>query len=280
MLRFVLTLSLALLLTVAGALTVQAGPKVYLGVRVASGEQVSLDRIDHSAWSAILRQYVDDHGMVNYRGIVSSKAAVSALDSYLKTLSTAGPQIPSTRGGKLAFWINAYNAVTVRGIVREYPTSSIRNHTAKIFGYNIWKDLQLYVGGRPYSLDQIEHEILRKMDEPRIHFAIVCASVGCPRLLNEAYLPEQLEQQLDNNARDFFARSRNFRYDQPNQRFYLSSLLSWFGRDFGSNRQRQLRRIARWLPTEAARQAALRQAVSVTFLDYDWSLNDQHPSAN
>jgi hypothetical protein len=106
--------------------------------------------------------------------------------------------------------INAYNAVTVRGILREYPTSSIQNHAAKWLGYNIRKDLLLLVGGQPYSLDQIEHEILRKLDEPRIHFAIVCASRSWPRLGNRAYTAADLENQLDFNTQAFFADPGNF----------------------------------------------------------------------
>ncbi len=269
------TVAIAFLVAVASSQPAHAGAKVYVGSQVASGRQVSMDRIDHSAWDAILRKYVDSNGMVAYRALNGTSADVRALDAYLQTLSTASPRIRASRDGQLAFWINAYNAVTIRGILREYPTTSIRNHTAKLWGYNIWKDLQLYVGGQPYSLDQIEHDILRNIDEPWIHFAIVCASIGCPRLLNEAYVPSRIQQQLETNARDFFARSQNFRYDQRNRRFYFSSILSWFGEDFGSNQAAQLRKIAQWLPTEAARQAGMQNAVSVSFLDYNWNLNEQ-----
>ncbi len=174
----------------------------------------------------------------------------------------------------MAFWINAYNAVTVRGILREYPTTSIRNHTAKIFGYNIWKDLLLVVGGRSYSLEDIEHKVLRHMRDPRIHFAIVCASKGCPRLRNEAYTAERLERQLDDNARHFFAQRQNFRYDPARRHFELSSILKWFGRDFGEDDRAVLRAIAPFLP-ESASQVASTGGVTVSYLTYDWSLNDQ-----
>lgn len=249
-----------------------AGNEVYVGSKTAGTK--SLDEVDHSAWNSLLQKYVNDNGMVNYRAWHGSRADTQQLDRYLSLLSTGNPS-RATRSGKLAFWINAYNAVTIRGILREYPTSSIRNHTARIFGYNIWKHLQLYVGGRPYSLEGIEHEILRKMNEPRIHFAIVCASVGCPRLLNEAYTAERVQQQLEDNAKDFFSRRRNFRYDASGQRFYLSEIFSWFGSDFGADQAGQLRRISDWLPTEATRQAAKRNAVSISYLDYNWNLNSQ-----
>lgn len=272
---FEIIVATLVLLVAASTSPVHAGTKVYVGSQVAVGRQVSMDQIDHSTWNVLLSKYDDDDGMVAYRDLHASPADMRALDSYLQTLSTASTTIRASRDAQLAFWINAYNAVTVRGILREYPTTSIRNHTAKLLGYNIWKDLQLYVGGRPYSLEQIEHEILRKMGEPRIHFAIVCASIGCPRLLNEAYVGDRIQEQLDRNSRDFFARSQNFRYDQRNRRFNLSSILNWFGEDFGSNQAEQLRAIAQWLPNETARQAAQQNTVSVSFLDYNWNLNEQ-----
>lgn len=116
------------------------------------------------------------------------------------------------------------------------------------------------------------------MAEPRIHFAIVCASIGCPRLLNEAYVTERLDEQLETNARDFFSRSQNFRYDERSQRFYLSSILDWFGEDFGQDQAERLRTIAKWLPSESARRAAQRNVIRVSFLDYNWSLNEQRQS--
>ncbi|QDS87460.1 hypothetical protein EC9_16380 [Rosistilla ulvae] len=265
----------AFLFIVASDPVASAGSPVYVGTRVAANQQVSIDQIDHSTWDTILRKYVDANGMVNYQGLKASAADRQALSRYLNRLSSANPNAPATPGSTLAFWINAYNAVTVQGILREYPTSSIRNHTAKLWGYNIWKDLQLYVGGKPYSLDQMEHEVLRKKGEPRIHFAIVCASIGCPRLLNEAYVAERIQDQLDANAKDFFSRSQNFRYDAPARKFQLSSILDWFGEDFGGDQATQLKKIAPWLPSPAAQQAARQNAVRVSYLDYNWNLNAQ-----
>ena len=252
----------------------EAGGKIYVG-NASPSKQVPIDRIDHSSWDRLLHKYVDADGMVNYRGLKSSASDLRTLNDYLASLSTASTSRPASREAKLAFWINAYNAVTIHGILREYPTSSIRNHTAKLVGYNIWHDLQLYVGGRPYSLDHIEHKILRPMGDPRIHFAIVCASIGCPRLLNEAWVTSRVATQLDTNAKDFFSRPQNFRFDESKKRFYMSSILSWFGKDFGNSRAEQLRTISQWLPTDAAQKSAQQNAVAVSFLDYDWKLNEQ-----
>lgn len=251
-----------------------AGSKVALGRVLPANQQVTYDQIDHAPWDKLLKKYVDAQGHVAYQAWQNSTSDSHALDTYLNSLSRANPQAQASREAKLAFWINAYNAVTVKGILREYPTTSIRNHTAKVFGYNIWKDLLLTVGGSTYSLEAMEHQILRKMGEPRIHFAIVCASHSCPRLLNEAYIAPRLEEQLVVNTRAFFANGENFRYDAQGRRFYLSAILSWFGGDFGPNQAAQLKAISPYLPSQAARTAANADSVTVSFLDYDWSLNE------
>ena len=251
----------------------EAGSAIYVGQQ--AGDRISINDVDHSSWDSLLRKYVDPDGYVNYKTWQASHSDRRKLTDYLNQLSQANPEKKSSQNARLAFWINAYNAVTIDGILREYPTSSIRNHTARLFGYNIWKDLQLYVGGRAYSLETIEHETLRKMGEPRIHFAIVCASIGCPRLLDQAYTADKVQEQLDINSKDFFSRSQNFHYNAREQRFYLSSILSWFATDFGSSQSAQLRTISKWLPDQEAQAAAQRGSASVTFLDYNWNLNDQ-----
>jgi hypothetical protein len=255
-----------------------AGSKVTLGLDVASSSLVSMDRLSHSAWHTLLQKYVDVRGNVNYTAWQRSASDVQALDNYLNMLSYASPKIRAGREAQFAFWINAYNAVTVKGILREYPTTSIRNHTAKVLGYNIWHDLLLTVGGQQYSLDQIEHKVLRPMGDPRVHFAIVCASHSCPRLLNEAYTAQRLEQQLVANTRNFFANRENFR--QGNGTFYLSAILKWFADDFGDSQAVQLRSIAPYLPDRASYEAAANGSGRVSYLDYDWSLNDQKTAQN
>ncbi|QDT00750.1 DUF547 domain-containing protein [Adhaeretor mobilis] len=271
---FTLTSGVVLLLGCL-APSASAGSKVHVGRKFPESQQVSMDQVDHRIWHQLLQKYVDSDGQVNYQAWKGSAQDTQSLDVYLNSLSQASRKARATRESQLAFWINAYNAVTVKGILREYPTDSIRNHTAKVFGYNIWHDLLLTVGDSTISLDDMEHKVLRTMKEPRIHFAIVCASYSCPRLLNEAYTAENLDAQLAKNTQAFFANPGNFRYDVAKPRFYLSSILSWFGEDFGSNQATQLKTISSYLPTEAAQNAAQKNAVSVSYLDYDWSLNDQ-----
>jgi hypothetical protein len=131
------------------------------------------------------------------------------------------------------------------------------------------------VGGKTYSLSQIEHEVLRSMGEPRIHFAIVCASRGCPRLLNRAYTADRLEQQLSENARDFLAKSSNFQYDVGAKTIKISSIMDWFATDFGKTSAEQLKYLSPYLPDQVARKLASSGAARVSYLEYDWSLNDQ-----
>ena len=121
---------------------------------------------------------------------------------------------------------------------------------------------------------RIEHKVLRKMNEPRIHFAIVCASIGCPRLLNEAYVPDKLEGQLVANSRDFFSRSQNLKFDQSKNQLQLSSIMKWFADDFGTDTTAQVHAIKPYLP-EGIKDNVSKRSFSVGYLDYDWNLNEQ-----
>ena len=243
------------------------------GRKVPANQRVSIDQIDHSTFDQLLGKYVNEDGEVNYAGLKASATDRQALQQYLNLLSTAEPKIQASRNAQLAFWINAYNAVTLEGILAVYPTSSIRNHTKKL-GYNMWKDLKLLVGDTQINLEDIEHKILRKMNEPRIHFAIVCASVGCPRLLNQAYTAQQLEQQLAVNASDFFSRSRNLKFDNSRNQLQLSAIMDWFGSDFGSDQNAQIRKIYPYFP-DSIKSAVQRGGYRVSYQDYDWNLNEQ-----
>lgn len=263
---------LPLLLTLAPR--VQAGPEVVVGRDVPSTQRISMSELDHQVWTELLAKYVDSRGMVDYTTWKASSSDQAKLDKYIDQLAGVRVSTANQRSVQLAFWINAYNAVTIKGILREYPTTSIRKHTARLWGYNIWKDLKLRVDGKKYSLEDIEHNILRKLGEPRIHFAIVCASIGCPRLLDEAYVPQEVDDQLTLNAKAFFGDRAKFRIDANAKRVYLSPILSWFGEDFGSSRSAQLRAIAPYVPNNATELVTSGKA-RVSFLDYDWGLNDQ-----
>ena len=252
----------------------ESHPTVLIGRAWPTAERVAIGDVPHQAWDELLRRYADADGFVDYTGWKQSPEDLQKLDEYLAALSQADEARDATAVQRLAFWVNAYNAVTVRGILREYPTTSIQNHVARVWGYNIWRDLKLSVGNHRYSLGEIEHSILRTMNEPRIHFAIVCASRGCPRLLNEAYAAERLEEQLSRNTLAFFADPTKCSADAAKNELHLSPILEWFAADFGASTPAVLQRIVNWLP-EAAQAVARSQGVRVNYLDYDWSLNDQ-----
>lgn len=251
-----------------------AASDVLVGRVVPAEQRVALQEIEHGVWDELLKRYVDKQGRVNYTAWKASARDSARLDTYLAHLSMARMSSTDAVEVKLAYWTNAYNAVTIKGILREYPTSSIRNHTAKLFGYNIWKNLKLQVDGRRVSLDAMEHEILRKLGEPRIHFAIVCASIGCPRLLDEAYVADRLDAQLTTNARVFFADSSKFRGEPDRQRVYLSPILNWFATDFGRSQVDQMKTISPWVPSEFKSLLTSGKA-RVSYLSYDWDLNDR-----
>jgi len=245
----------------------------YAGKQWPAAQLVSIDRVNHQPFDSLLKKYVDADGMVNYKAWHASTADRAILKNYLEMLSCADATVPATREAKLAFWINTYNALTIEGILRVYPTTSIRKHTAKFLGYNIWKKLHLQIGNQKVTLHQVEHEILRLMGEPRVHFAIVCASIGCPRLLNEAYVPNRLEEQLQINTFDFFSRSQNLKVDGQGN-LHLSKILEWFGSDFGASSQAQIQALQPYFPQPAQALVAGGQ-YSIKYQEYDWNLNAQ-----
>jgi len=246
----------------------------FAGNQWAAKDQVSIDQINHQPFHELLQKFVNTDGQVNYTAWQADAESRTKLTTYLANLSRANPNLNSGREAKLAYWINAYNALTVEGILRVYPTTSIRNHTPKVLGYNVWKNLWLYSGDGKINLEQIEHQVLRKMNEPRIHFAIVCASIGCPRLMNEAYVAEKLEKQLVTNTTDFFSRSQNLQIDGQRKKIRMSAIMNWFGSDFGASASDQIGAVLPYFPADA-KTAVARGGFSVDYLDYDWNLNSQ-----
>lgn len=267
--------ALALGLSAVCGLPAPAGTKVQVGRPCNQPNRSSPADVDHSAYDALLRKYVDDRGLVAYARWKASADDMRALDDYLARAGCVDLKKPADKPAELAYWINLYNALTLKGILREYPTKSIRDHTSRFGGYNIWKDLLIWVDGRRLSLNDIEHSILRKMGEPRIHLAVVCASRGCPPLWNRAYSAKGLDEQLRANGRRFLARPENLRADAGAREVCLSKLFEWYGTDFGAVAAEQLKALAPMLP--AGTEWVTQPGVRVCYLDYDWSLNDQQP---
>ena len=229
-------------------------------------------RIDHSIYGTLLERYVDQEGFVAYRQLKAQDEAKLWL--YLNALGEVDPAQLRDRAERLAYWINAYNALTIKGILDFYPTKSIRDHVSTI-GYNIWKDYKMLVNSTEYSLDDIEHDILRKMGDPRIHFAIVCASVGCPKLLSEPYTSDRLDEQLSRSTRDFFSDPEKFRIDRAAGSVHQSPIMDWYKDDFGKNKSERLAFIRPFLDDADDRAFLDSSGLKVKNLDYDWNLNDQ-----
>ncbi|MHA7128942.1 DUF547 domain-containing protein [Algoriphagus namhaensis] len=222
---------------------------------------------DHSPWNALLQKHVSDEGIVNYKGFIQDK---SKLEAYLKTLSQNAPDRATwSREEQLAYWINAYNAFTVKLIVDNYPTESIRDLGPKLkipLIKDVWHYKFFQIGGQESSLDEIEHGILRKeFEEPRIHFAINCASVSCPPLLNEAFVPSKLDSQLDRVARSFINDSSRNKISKD--KIEISSIFSWFKGDFTKNGS-LIDFLNKYSKTKISPDA------KISHLDYDWNLND------
>lgn len=272
-----LTSSLVLVATamiVALPTAASAGSKIEVGRRCAESDRPSLAEVNHAEFDALLQKYVDDHGMVSYATWKSNPDDLKALQAYLARMGCVNLHKAASREAKLAYFINVYNALTLQGILREYPTTSIRNHTAKFGGYNIWKDLVVWIDNRLYSLDDIEHNVLRKLGEPKIHLAIVCASKGCPQLANRAYSADHLDKQLTANGKRFFATPANFKADVRSKTVSISQLFEWYGTDFAPDSVDQLRVLQPMLPVDVSNWSGTR----VRYLNYDWSLNDRSPT--
>jgi hypothetical protein len=241
----------------------------------------------HQPWNELLRRHVVVIGAgkasrVSYAGFARDRAK---LRSYLDSVSQVTPQEYGrwSESQQLAFLINAYNAFTIEKILTRYPDlRSIRDFGT--FIGNPWKDRFFTLLGKKQSLDGIEHDLIRApgaFEDPRIHFAVNCASIGCPMLREEAYVASRLDRQLDEQALRFLSdRSRN-RFNPQTGRLEVSSIFDWYGRDF-SRGWKGYPSVEAFLaahadkladapePTELIRG----QKAGIVFLDYDWGLND------
>jgi hypothetical protein len=241
----------------------------------------------HAAWTALLKKHVVllDGGkasQLRYAGMASDRAALKAYTDSLSAVSAAAfAALPKPQ--QMAFLINAYNAFTVELILTRYPKlASIRDLGTLL--QNPWKPKFIKLLGTDMSLDNIEHDTLRakgRYDDPRIHFAVNCASIGCPMLREEAFVGDKLEAQLEEQARRFMGdRSRN-RYNSSSGKLELNKIFDWYCDDFKQG-HRGISSLASFAgrhadllsDTPGDRDKLRGQQVEVTFLDYDWKLND------
>ncbi|GAA4962467.1 DUF547 domain-containing protein [Algibacter aquimarinus] len=213
---------------------------------------------NHDKWNNLLKNHVSNQGNVDYKGFKTDRKALS---NYIASLGENLPTDTWTKDEKLAYWINAYNAMTIDLILRHYPIESIKD-IKKPWHQRYWK-----LDEKWYNLDDIEHKILRKMNEPRIHFAIVCASFSCPKLQNEAFDALKLESQLENATKTFINDPKR-NYLTPTK-IELSKIFAWFDKDFLINNTGSIiQYINRYSNVKISLKTPKR------FMDYNWDLND------
>ena len=252
----------------------------------AAAAQPGFDH-SHAAWDALLRKHVKliNEGrasQVDYKGIAAERAA---LNGYLQSLSavTQAQYASWTKPQQYAFLANAYNAFTIEKILMRYPNLKSIRDFGTVIG-NPWKDRFFTLLGKPQHLDGIEHETMRApgaFDDPRVHVAVNCASVGCPMLSNRALTPDKIDAQLDDLMMRFMSdRSRN-RYNAQTKTVELSRIFDWYGKDFEKGHKSfstvndVVAKYADQLADVPDDRARLRSGqVPIRFLEYDWSLND------
>jgi len=214
----------------------------------------------HEQWDQLVKANVTPEGDVNYKAFKTNE---EKLDAYLKQLEQNPPKSSWTKNQKKAYLINAYNAFTVKLIVMHYPVESIRaidGRFSKPFTTAFAK-----IGDKEYSLDDIEKGMLLKMDDPRVHFAVNCASESCPKLADEAFLATTLDQQLDQAAVEFVNSDKN---QLSASEVKLSKIFKWYASDFQAEGQSVIDFINRYA------EVSLSEEASIDYLDYSWKLNE------
>ena len=236
------------------------------------------DTLDHSRFDRLLSAFVDAEGDVDYARLRAR--ADSVLVPYLRQLATTDPT-GLARDARLAFWINAYNAYTLKLIVDHYPVPNIWAVTPGPAEPKDNSPFAIEVGrvaDTMRTLDAIEHDIIRqRFDEPRIHFALVCAAKSCPRLRREAYTGPALDAQLEAQTRTFLHDEQKNRIPAGPDRVAISRILKWYGGDFGDSTDALQRFLAPYFEGPVRDRLAAAD-YTVTFRPYDWALNDQRPT--
>jgi len=224
---------------------------------------------DHSQYDSLLVEHVKE-GLVDYSALKQDPR----LDAYISLIAEADLDSLATHTEQLAFWINAYNAYTLKLITIHFPVDSIMD--IKQQGYDSpWHIPLAIVAGKHYTLDQIENEIIRpKFQDSRIHYALVCAARSCPQLRNEAYVGVRLEEQLEEQSRWFMIHRNSF--DLKSRTANLSSVYEWYSVDFGESSQDTLKSISRHVePTLGKALQENPKTWKIRFTEWDWRLNVQ-----
>lgn len=224
---------------------------------------------DHIDLTFILRDHVKD-GRVNYAALKKDKR----LDAYLEAMSRVDVAELKSLARK-AYYINVYNAVTLKAVADAWPVASIRDIGGKGSG-NVWKQPLVRLRSDTMSLDELENVVLRRLGDPRIHFAVVCAAKGCPTLRNEAYESHNIDGLLDEQTTAFLASPTWNVFDATKKVVRISRIFEWYRKDFADSDKAMLRFLARYGPRAAADDIRMHlDAYRIEYLDYDWRVNAQ-----
>lgn len=242
------------------------------GEAVETVEQDGQQVFSHATLDAVLSEHVDERGNVAYAAL---KADRERFDTYVGQLAEASPashpDLFPTRDHEMAYWINAYNALAIRAVLDAYPTESITDIMAAHGAFN---RLKFPVGGQPMTLDDIEKGTLLKQwpDTPEIHWAVTCASMGCPGLDREAWTADQLPERLQAEGRAYLDSDRGVQIDTKAGVVRLAKYFDWYGDDFGDD---HLGYVRPFLSEQRRARLDALDDPSIEYLEYDWRLNDQ-----
>jgi len=258
-----------------------------------SQETTNRSVFDYDNYADVLEIFVNDKGMVDYKGLKNNPKKLYSFVNDLSRLESERYENWAKKQ-KIAFWLNAYNGLTLKVIIENHPIKSSwtksliypKNSIRQIDG--VWDEITHNVMGQELTLEHIEHEILRKeFNEPRIHMALVCAAMGCPPLHREPYVGTELDSQFNEQAREFLNNPKKFKLVRSKNSVYLSPIFKWFAEDFaekyghkgkvdGKSKEKSaiIHFITQYLSRDQQRYL-LNGTYRIKYLDYDWSLNEQ-----
>ncbi len=221
----------------------------------------SLAEFEYDGWAAVLGNHVDEDGLVDYPALIDKRAP---LDHFVAVLAEVGPttrpELFPTRDHELAYYLNAYNACVLFNVIERYPIDSPKDDQVDFFYLT-----GFLIDGERWNLYDLENDVIRaRYEEPRVHFALNCASLGCPKLPAEPFLPETLDEQLEREADRFLQEERNVAVE--NGELVLSEVFDWFAEDFRPD-------PVSWILANAS-DLALPPTVEVRYREWDWTLND------
>lgn len=255
-----------------------------LPLKCIAGETPALP-FPHEILDRVLKKHVADTGEVDYRALRSEQAD---LDAYIDSLALVSPKSHSSRfsgsGERLTYWINAYNALVLKGVIVAYPVASVM---AIVNEGWFFREQKFVVGGVEMTLDHLENSIIRpEFRDARIHFAINCAAASCPQLENRAFYGPTLDQRLEAATKRFARTASQVRIDRDARIVYLSKIMEWFAPDFQADPaapnqnghgalRPQLRFLLPYLPRSDVEFLRGNSDIPIAFVDYDWALNDR-----